>query len=113
MFSVAMVANHKVASTALHWPLSSRPQAATVAPTLQPSAAAPACATLRRCCGCCVSHRRCCACCAEEALFLEMVVPAPINKFLRSYQREGVRFLARQYASGTGGVLADDMGLGE
>ncbi len=114
--------------------------------------------------------------------FLELVVPASINKYLRSYQRDGIRFLfrygigpcmhrvlsfagimrlafcshkacllrkqdgidspkppvnhprrcpaakqqckasltlnpnptcCRQYARGTGGVLADDMGLGE
>ena len=50
---------------------------------------------------------------SEEGLFLEVSVPATINRFLRGYQREGVRFLYRQYCRGTGGILADDMGLGE
>eukprot|EP00887_Chlorella_sp_A99_P006990 scaffold2.g6990.t1 len=45
--------------------------------------------------------------------YLELYVPASINKFLRSYQRDGVHFLFCQYARGTGGVLADDMGLGK
>lgn len=58
-------------------------------------------------------------------------IPAPINKFLRKYQREGVEFLYRQYTQGIGGsefdaegfsmpsrsssfaVLGDDMGLGK
>eukprot|EP00884_Botryococcus_braunii_P005787 jgi/Botrbrau1/15209/Bobra.0149s0068.1 len=44
---------------------------------------------------------------------LEKVVPASINRYLRGYQREGVRFLFRQYAKGEGGILADDMGLGK
>ncbi len=39
-------------------------------------------------------------------------VPASINRYLREYQREGVRFLLRQYARQQGGILADDMGLG-
>ena len=39
-------------------------------------------------------------------------VPASINKYLREYQREGIRFLLRQYALRQGGILADDMGLG-
>lgn len=44
---------------------------------------------------------------------MDMQVPANINKFLRSYQRDGVRFLFRQYAQNKGGILADDMGLGK
>ncbi len=40
-----------------------------------------------------------------------MSVPASIAKYLREYQKDGVRFLFRQYAKGKGGVLADDMGL--
>ncbi|KAM0786057.1 hypothetical protein ACM66B_006868 [Microbotryomycetes sp. NB124-2] len=40
-------------------------------------------------------------------------VPAPINRFLREYQREGVEFLYRQYSNGIGGILGDDMGLGK
>ncbi|GAB4813149.1 hypothetical protein N2152v2_000195 [Parachlorella kessleri] len=53
------------------------------------------------------------ACTAEEGLFLEVSVPATINRYLRGYQRDGVRFLYRQYCRGTGGILADDMGLGK
>ncbi|KAL4459161.1 hypothetical protein ABPG75_014026, partial [Micractinium tetrahymenae] len=45
--------------------------------------------------------------------YLELGVPGNINKFLRDYQRDGIRFLIRQYARGTGGILADDMGLGK
>lgn len=48
-----------------------------------------------------------------DAAGLVLQVPASINRYLRSYQREGVRFLFRQYARGTGGCLADDMGLGK
>ncbi|KAK4048550.1 hypothetical protein OIV83_004718 [Microbotryomycetes sp. JL201] len=40
-------------------------------------------------------------------------VPAPVNRFLRDYQREGVEFLHRQYSKGLGGILGDDMGLGK
>jgi hypothetical protein len=40
-------------------------------------------------------------------------VPGSINKSLRAYQREGVRFLFKLYAQGMGGVLSDDMGLGK
>ncbi|GAA5896419.1 hypothetical protein JCM5296_002726 [Sporobolomyces johnsonii] len=40
-------------------------------------------------------------------------IPAPINKFLRQYQREGVEFLYGQYKKGMGGILGDDMGLGK
>ena len=45
----------------------------------------------------------------QDALF----VPAALNRHLREYQREGVRFLYKLYAAGKGGVLADDMGLGK
>ena len=45
--------------------------------------------------------------------FVELFVPAGLNRHLREYQREGVRFLYRLFASGKGGVLADDMGLGK
>ncbi|KAK9804888.1 hypothetical protein WJX72_010344 [[Myrmecia] bisecta] len=44
---------------------------------------------------------------------LRLQVPASINKYLREYQREGVRFLFRNYAEGKGAILADDMGLGK
>lgn len=40
-------------------------------------------------------------------------VPASINRFLRSYQRDGVCFLYRSYAEGRGALLGDDMGLGK
>jgi hypothetical protein len=45
------------------------------------------------------------------AATVEVQVPGSINKHLRPYQREGVEFLFTKYADGTGGVLADDMGL--
>lgn len=38
-------------------------------------------------------------------------IPAPINTYLRDYQRDGVKFLWRQYSEGRGGLLGDDMGL--
>lgn len=37
-------------------------------------------------------------------------VPASINRFLRDYQREGVKFFWEHYANGKGGLLGDDMG---
>ena len=40
---------------------------------------------------------------------LELAVPASINCQMHEYQRDGVRFLFRQYARGVGGILADDM----
>ncbi|KAF8154005.1 P-loop containing nucleoside triphosphate hydrolase protein [Crassisporium funariophilum] len=53
----------------------------------------------------------------EKALVLDaedgIKVPAPINTYLREYQRDGVRFLWRQYKEGRGGLLGDDMGLGK
>ena len=42
-----------------------------------------------------------------------ILVPAAINRFLRSYQRDGVRFLYRSYSEGRGALLGDDMGLGK
>lgn len=41
----------------------------------------------------------------------KIMVPAAINTYLRDYQRDGVRFLWRQYTEGRGGLLGDDMGL--
>jgi hypothetical protein len=38
-------------------------------------------------------------------------IPAAINTYLRNYQRDGVKFLWRQYKQGSGGLLGDDMGL--
>lgn len=40
-------------------------------------------------------------------------VPASINRHLRDYQRDGIRFLYRSYSENRGGVLGDDMGLGK
>lgn len=40
-------------------------------------------------------------------------IPAPTNRFLRQYQREGAEFLYGQYKQGLGGILGDDMGLGK
>lgn len=39
-----------------------------------------------------------------------VAIPASINRHLRPYQREGVKFLYNKYRSGIGGVLGDDMG---
>ncbi|PPQ63446.1 hypothetical protein CVT24_004978 [Panaeolus cyanescens] len=39
-------------------------------------------------------------------------IPSSINTYLRDYQRDGVKFLYRQYQQGCGGLLGDDMGLG-
>lgn len=36
-----------------------------------------------------------------------------INRWLREYQREGVKFFYERYVKGHGGVLGDDMGLGK
>ncbi|CAM9574492.1 unnamed protein product [Scytosiphon promiscuus] len=36
-----------------------------------------------------------------------------INRYLRDYQREGVRWLHAKYRAGQGGILGDDMGLGK
>ncbi|EIW76686.1 hypothetical protein CONPUDRAFT_63659 [Coniophora puteana RWD-64-598 SS2] len=40
-------------------------------------------------------------------------VPAAINTHLRDYQREGVTFFWERYKEGRGGLLGDDMGLGD
>jgi hypothetical protein len=39
-----------------------------------------------------------------------IAVPASINRFLRPYQQDGVRFFWKQYSQGKGGILGDDMG---
>ena len=36
-----------------------------------------------------------------------------INQWLRDYQREGVQFFYDRYKEGRGGILGDDMGLGQ
>ena len=40
-----------------------------------------------------------------------VMVPNGINKFLREYQRDGVRFFWERWREGRGGLLGDDMGL--
>ncbi|XP_023658718.1 DNA excision repair protein ERCC-6-like 2 isoform X3 [Paramormyrops kingsleyae] len=40
-------------------------------------------------------------------------VPYTINRYLRDYQREGVRFIYNSYARSRGCILGDDMGLGK
>uniref|UniRef100_A0A8C5LPT9 DNA excision repair protein ERCC-6-like 2 n=1 Tax=Leptobrachium leishanense TaxID=445787 RepID=A0A8C5LPT9_9ANUR len=40
-------------------------------------------------------------------------VPYTINRYLRDYQREGVRFLYEHFSRSTGCILGDDMGLGK
>ena len=40
-------------------------------------------------------------------------VPATVNRFLREYQREGVRFFFRSFCEKRGALLGDDMGLGK
>ncbi|TFY76961.1 hypothetical protein EWM64_g7051 [Hericium alpestre] len=46
-------------------------------------------------------------------LKLHITVPPSLNKHLREYQREGVRFFFERYAQNRGAVLGDDMGLGK
>ena len=36
-----------------------------------------------------------------------------MNRYLRDYQRDGVRFLYQHYSENTGAILGDDMGLGK
>lgn len=40
-------------------------------------------------------------------------VPYTINRYLRDYQREGVRFIYKNYIRSSGCILGDDMGLGK
>lgn len=40
-------------------------------------------------------------------------VPYTINRYLRDYQREGVRFIYKNYRRSRGCILGDDMGLGK
>ncbi len=42
-----------------------------------------------------------------------VTLPTPLNKILRSYQREGVDWLRFIETNGFGGILADEMGLGK
>ncbi|TSL10194.1 DNA excision repair protein ERCC-6-like 2 [Bagarius yarrelli] len=40
-------------------------------------------------------------------------VPYTINRYLRDYQREGVKFIYESYSKSRGCILGDDMGLGK
>lgn len=40
-------------------------------------------------------------------------VPYTINRYLRDYQREGIRFIYNNYICSRGCILGDDMGLGK
>uniref|UniRef100_A0A8C4FDV7 Excision repair cross-complementation group 6-like 2 n=1 Tax=Dicentrarchus labrax TaxID=13489 RepID=A0A8C4FDV7_DICLA len=40
-------------------------------------------------------------------------VPYTINRYLRDYQREGIRFIYNNYMRSSGCILGDDMGLGK
>uniref|UniRef100_UPI0037E9863E DNA excision repair protein ERCC-6-like 2 n=1 Tax=Semicossyphus pulcher TaxID=241346 RepID=UPI0037E9863E len=40
-------------------------------------------------------------------------VPYTINRYLRDYQREGIRFIYNSYVHSRGCILGDDMGLGK
>ncbi|XP_072024091.1 uncharacterized protein [Amphiura filiformis] len=40
-------------------------------------------------------------------------IPATINRYLRDYQREGVKFLYQHFVKNEGAILGDDMGLGK
>uniref|UniRef100_A0A3B5LG50 SNF2 N-terminal domain-containing protein n=1 Tax=Xiphophorus couchianus TaxID=32473 RepID=A0A3B5LG50_9TELE len=43
----------------------------------------------------------------------EDTVPYTINRYLRDYQRDGIRFIYNNYMTSTGCILGDDMGLGK
>ncbi|TRY86501.1 hypothetical protein DNTS_010128 [Danionella cerebrum] len=43
----------------------------------------------------------------------EVQVPLTINRYLRDYQREGIKFIYNNYAKSRGCILGDDMGLGK
>ena len=40
-------------------------------------------------------------------------VPAAVNQYLRSYQKEGISWMWGQYVQSKGGILGDEMGLGK
>ncbi|SPO40851.1 related to RAD26 - DNA repair and recombination protein [Pseudozyma flocculosa] len=85
----------------------------TVAPRAEPSTAADGPAALDQ------GQRPAFSVSAEQARVgpLELgpgcVVPASINRFLRDYQRDGVRFFYKSYQERRGALLGDDMGLGK
>ncbi|XP_026125851.1 DNA excision repair protein ERCC-6-like 2 isoform X1 [Carassius auratus] len=43
----------------------------------------------------------------------DVKVPFTINRYLRDYQREGIKFIHHNYAKSRGCILGDDMGLGK
>ncbi|XP_043103741.1 DNA excision repair protein ERCC-6-like 2 [Puntigrus tetrazona] len=43
----------------------------------------------------------------------DVTVPYTINRYLRDYQREGIKFIYHNYAKSRGCILGDDMGLGK
>lgn len=43
----------------------------------------------------------------------DVQVPYTINRYLRDYQREGVKFIYDSYLKSRGCILGDDMGLGK
>lgn len=51
--------------------------------------------------------------CRSKTMYIDLQVPAPLNQYLRDYQREGIQFLYDHYREGEGAVLGDDMGLGK
>lgn len=44
---------------------------------------------------------------------IKLVLPCSLQKTLRSYQKDGIRWLLYLYKNNLGGCLADDMGLGK
>ncbi|KAJ0067628.1 hypothetical protein NL108_008952, partial [Boleophthalmus pectinirostris] len=51
--------------------------------------------------------------CVPLELCYEHKVPYTINRYLREYQREGIKFMYNNYIHSRGCVLGDDMGLGK
>jgi superfamily II DNA or RNA helicase len=49
----------------------------------------------------------------EEIKQIEPEIPSELENVLRSYQRDGVKWLCQLSRLGFGGILADDMGLGK
>lgn len=43
----------------------------------------------------------------------DVKVPHTINRYLRDYQRDGIKFIYHNYAKSRGCILGDDMGLGK
>lgn len=43
----------------------------------------------------------------------DVKVPYTINRYLRDYQRDGIKFIYYNYAKSRGCILGDDMGLGK